>query len=190
MLNADNNIKTTLLGSYLDSTATSKLDTKTIFKKLSIDMGGDGKKITKDQLDGYIKKAESDKVNISDEELNGLKTMQKKWNQIAKGGDNISYSNMHDFKDILKSMDTPTKTPSIPKDIDAEAATVKVYKYLISSAIFGENSDTSKANLKSMLNSMLTGTTDENDDANANMIGALTNLLAQSNKNSTIETEA
>jgi len=41
-----------------------------------------------------------------------------------------------------------------------------------------------------MLNTLLSGNTDENDDSNANLIATLTNLIANSKSTSTTEVEA
>lgn len=181
-----------LLTSYLDSTLNADLDTKTIFKKLSIDMGGDGKSITKDQLDSYISNAENGTVSISDNELKALKTMQSKWDTISKGSDSITYSNMSGFKDILTSMDSPDDTSN---QVDLSTLQTSSYiedvdDYLVNAALSSSISSNSVADATSMLKSLLTGTTDENDDSNANLIATLTNIIANSKSTSTVETEA
>lgn len=184
-----------LLSGYLDSTNNADLNTKDIFKKLSIDVGGDGKSITKDQLDSYIKNAEDTKngtVKISDNELKALKTMQSKWDTISKGSDTITYANMTDSKDILKSMDSPDDTS---KKVDlsslkSASSIDDVDAYLMNAALSTSFDSGSGTSATSMLKSLLTGTTDENDDSNANLIAKLTNIIANSKKTSTIEKEA
>lgn len=186
-----------LTASYLDSTSNVKVDTKKVFQELSIDMGGDGKAITKKQLDSYITKAKAAKAGkedtsgISDNELKGLETMQKNWDKISKGSSSITYSNMSSAanKSTLTSMDTADKTTTIDKSADAKEFTKTINDYIVTSAL---NTNTNSSNnAHSMLKTLLTGTTDENDDSNAELIAKLTNIIEDSKKaKSTIETEA
>lgn len=181
-----------LLANYLDSTKNADLDAKTIFKKLSIEAGGDGKELTKDQLDSYIKKIEAGKAEASDEELSGLKDMQENWDSISKGSDSISYSNMSGYKDILTSMDAADKTSTIDLRQDAADSTAAAYGQVVDAALnFNAFENKSSSDLSSMLNNLLSGTTDENDDANADLIDQLTNLIAKfKDITSTIEVDA
>lgn len=181
----------TSLGRYVGSVSSDKADAKTIFTKLSIDVGGGGKSITKDQLNNYIDKAKDGKVSIPDEEMNALKTLQKDWDKIADGGDDINYANISTsgHKDTLLSM-VPKNTKTKDMSDDAADSIKKINDYLISSALNSSNKGSAKAGYTSMLKTLLTGTTDENDDANANLIATLTNLIADSKAKSTIETEA
>lgn len=189
--------KDNLLGNYLNSTSNKNLNTKEIFKELSIDAGSDGKSISKKQLDSYIEKVSQTKssktetTTVSDEELNGLKTLQKNWDTIADGGDKISYANVSaaGFKSTLSAMDSADKTV----DLSKFKTTTKqdVDNYLMESALsFSTSNSSSKSSLQSTLNTLLTGTSDENDDTNANSIAKLINQLADLKKTSTVETEA
>lgn len=187
--------KENLLGNYLNSTSNKKLDAKEIFKELSIDAGGDGKSITKKQLDSYVEKisqakaSKTDTTTVSDEELAGLKTLQKNFNKAADGGDSITFSSVSaaGFKSTLLSMDAADKTT----DLSQFKVTSKqdINNYLMNSALSFSVKD-SETDAKSMLKTLLTGTTDENDDSNANMIAKLTNIIASYKTKSTIETEA
>lgn len=199
MTNVSNVHSSSLLATYLDSTSTKNLDTKTIFNKLSIDVGSDGKKITKDQLDAYVAKVKAakstkeDTSGVSDNELKALTKLQEKWNTIALGGDKITYANMTNNKDILTSMDTADKTKTIDVSAQAAASKKNINNYLIASALGTSTNGTSNATpsgAQSLLQTLLTGTTSTNDDSNADLIGALTNFIANSKANSTVETEA
>ncbi len=182
-----------LLAGYLQSTSSADLDSKTIFKKLSIDMGGDGKTITKDQLNTYITNAESDTSTVSDEELAALKTLQEKWDTISNGGDKITYANMSNYKDILTSMDSADEEITLPDSFQTAAENkIDINSYLIESA-FSFNAyedEDSTSNWTSLLKTLLTGTTDENDDENANMIATLINLIADAQSNTSVDVEA
>lgn len=196
--------QTSRLADYLDSTSNSNLDSKEIFKKLSIDVGGDGKTITEDQLNNYIKKTEDAKAaysaqktdedtsGISDTELEGLKTLQKNWDKISNGGDKITYANISasGYKDTLTGMDeadtSSVDVESLQEDYNQSLQDIN--DYLMSSAL--KTSTSSSSGAKSLLNTLLTGTTDENDDSNADMIAKLVNLLEDFKSTSTIETEA
>lgn len=188
-----------LTASYLNSTSNAKVDPKKVFQELSIDMGGDGKAITKKQLDSYITKAKAaksgkeDTSGISDNELKGLETMQKNWDKISKGSDSITYSNMSSAanKSILTSMDTADKTTTIDKSKEAKDFTKTINDYIVNSALNTNTNTSSSNNAQSVLKTLLTGTTDENDDSNAELIAKLTNIIADSKKaKSTVETEA
>lgn len=181
----------TLVGKYLESTTPEKANAKEIFQKLSVDVGSDGKSITKDQLDSFISDAKSGKVVISDKEMASLQTLQKNFTQIADGGDKITYEGVSKagFKGNLTAMvpDEAETTDYAQNFIDS---TANAYGKVVKAALSGiENSDKSSS-LSSMLNTLLSGTTDENDDSNANMIATLTNLIANSKSNSTTELEA
>lgn len=187
--------KKSFLQKYIDSTPSSELDTKTMFKKLSIDVGSDGKTITKDQLNEYISKAENKEIKVSDDELKGLKTLQSKWDTLALGGDNISYSNVANNKDILTSMAGTADDNESKVDYKqlAKDNKDKINTYLAESAFSTANKINSKSSgsdFSSMLKTLLTGTTDENDDENADLIDNLVNLLEETKKQSTIEVEA
>lgn len=199
MTNINSVGSSSLTASYLDSTQNAKVDPKKVFQELSIDMGGDGKAITKKQLDSYVAKAKvakagkEDTSGISDNELKGLETMQKNWDKISRGSSSITYSNMSSAanKSILTSMDTADKTTTVDKSAEAKDFTKTINDYLITSALNTNTNAGSSNNAQSMLKTLLTGTTDENDDANANMIAKLTNIIAESKKaKSTVETEA
>lgn len=184
----------TSVGKYLNSTSSKDLDAKTIFNKLSIDVGSDGKTITKDELNSYISKAESDSVNISDNELKSLKTLQSKWNTISNGSDSITYANINasGSQGIFTSMFSASGKDSSVSDLinTTLSNTDKIYSSLIESAMSSSTESTrpSTSSLSSMLTTLLTGTTDVNDDANAEMIANLTNLIANSHATHTIET--
>lgn len=196
-LNKDTNSTTasdysgkTALGRYFNSASGEDLNAKDIFTKLSIDLGGDGKTITKKQLDSYIKNAENKKISVPDEELESLKEIQDNWSTIADGGDSISYSNINyaGYEDALLSM-APDKT-TIDLSDEAASFTNDINKYLMDSALGSSTKNSSESGYKSLLKTLLTGTTDENDDANANLIDKLTNLIASLKETSTIDEEA
>lgn len=169
---------------YINSTSSDDLSAKTIFKELSIDMGGDGSSITEDQLNSYISSAESGKISIGDNELNALKSIQSNWSTLSLGSDSISYSNMNGSKDTLLSIAGDSTQSTTTSSVNlTESSTDKVYSYLIESALGTSTSSTSSSSdssVKSLLNTLLSGTTDENDDANSELISQLTNLLSKS----------
>lgn len=197
--NADSNTENTKssysnatsLGRYLGSVSSDKADAKTIFTKLSVDLGGDGKTITKNQLDSYVDDAKNKKISIPDEEMSGLKELQDNWDTIADGGDSISYSSISKagYKGTLLSM-APDNSNTIDKSQDAADFEASINSYLINSALGTSTDSSSKSDFTSMLKTLLSGTTDENDDANADLIGKLTNIIASYQSNSTIEEEA
>ncbi len=195
MTSAVNNVNSaSLLSGYLDSTSNADLNAKTIFKKLSIDMGSDGKTITKGQLDSYLNDIEKGKTVVTDEVKEGLLSISENWDLISKGRDSISYANVSGFSDVLKSMDEADKKSSTIDIRELNDSIQKQVKnYIVDSAFkfnaYGKNETVS--GLSSMLNTLLTGMTDERDDENADLIDTLVNLIEkQKNVTSTIEREA
>ena len=185
---------TTSVGLYLNSTPSGKADAKSIFSNLSLDVGGDGKTITKDQLNSYVKKAQDGKISIPKEELDALITLQKNWDKISTGGDKISYANVSasgNKSTLLSMVPTANSSKTVDMSEDAAASMTKINNMLISSALgTSTNNSSPKDSYSAMLKTLLSGTTDENDDSNANLIATLTNLIANSKSASTVETEA
>lgn len=182
----------TSLGLYFNSVPAQKANPKDIFRNLSLDVGGDGKSITKDQLDKYVDKAEDGKINIPDKELSALQKLQDNWSKVADGGDKITYANVSasGFTDTLKSMapDKQSKTKDLSNDF--EDSKTKINNMLMSSALETSTKNSASNHYSSMLKTLLSGTTDENDDSNAELIATLTNLIANSKSSSTTEVEA
>lgn len=188
-------LSNTSLQRYLDSTDSSDVDTKTMFSKISIDLGGDGKSITKDQLDSYITSAKNGDVSISKDELTSLKTLQEDWSDIAgEDANKMTYFDVaKSGSGALSSLIPEEDSSSSSSDLIKATAdsTVAAYSKVVNAALSGlssSNSAESKSGLSSLLNTLLTGNTDEYDDTNADLIANLTNLLAASN--STVEKEA
>lgn len=185
-------LSNTSLQRYLKSTDASEMDEKTIFSKISMDMGGDGKSITKNQLDSYITSAKKGEVSISKDELESLKTLQEDWDDIA-GEDAESmtyYSVSKSGSDALSSLIPDEEESSSDLRKVTADYTIAAYSKVVNAAFGGlsPGNTESKSGLSSLLNTLLSGNTDEYDDANANLIANLTNLLATSN--STTEVEA
>lgn len=181
------------IGRYFTSTSPEDADAKTIFTNLSIDVGGDGKTITKKQLDSYIDNIKDKKISVPEEELNALNKLKDNWDSIADGGDKINYFDISvkGYKNTLLSMAPDDSGKTIDMSEDAADFTTKINNFLIASALKGLPDESSKTNTySSMLKTLLTGTTDENDDANADLIGTLINLIAEAQSNSTINIEA
>lgn len=182
-------LSTSLINAYRLFQSTNSLSTKDMFKGLSLDVGGDGAKITKKQLDQYIKDAESGKTKVSSDKLDAVKYMQENWDKISNGKDSITADDMKKYssvlvKTVLDGLQTSSDSNSKVSVID------DVDQYLIQSALGTSADKASTSDLNSYLKTLLTGTTDEKDDSNANLIATLTNLIANRNKISTVETEA
>lgn len=193
---ADKSTKTdtTNLSKYLDKTSSEDLDSETIFKKISYDVGGNGKSITKDELNSYIEKAQKGSVKISDEELSVLKDVKKNWDTISDKEDSITYSDVEDadYSDKLLEVKPEDETDwkKQLKDFN-ETLQAEAKATLITGALKSSSHDSESNSLTSKLKSLLTGTTDEKDDENADLIDFLTDLVAKSKtKTTTIETEA
>lgn len=183
------NISANLIQSYINYNSKSELSTKEMFQMLSLELGGDSETITKDQLDTYMEDANDGLVDVSNSELKALTELQDNWDNISGGKDSITYDNMANYSDIL--VGTVTNDTSSSDNLNLSHSPMdEVYAYLTESAGLSDNSAISSSDLSACLESLLTGTTDKNDDANSNLIATLTNLIAAYSSTSTVDVEA
>lgn len=140
---------TSLLSDYLQNTPEENVDSRTVFKKLSFDVGGDGSTVTKDGLASYISEAEKGTVQTSDNQLSSLKTLYNNWNEISGGDDSINYGDVFaaGYKDTLVSMSSSGVNND---DADATKVTLSSTQQsnmdLVTSATSGTNYDTYSSN--------------------------------------------
>ena len=170
----------------------SELTTENMFQMLSVEIGGDGETITKDQLNAYIEDAEDGTVEINESEFEALKLMQDNWDTIAgEGAESITYEEMEDYTGILLTAVTGGISAPSSNSGDSNYSYVEdIDAYLLESLGDSYNYD-SASGLSSLLQTLLTGTTDEEDDINADLIATITNMIVESTaSNSTIELEA
>ena len=81
-----------------------------MFQKLSKDVGGDGKTITKTQLEDYIASLKSDTSGTADKgKLGFLEQLDKNWDKVSNGKDSITSADLKAGKSYLKP---PSKTDS------------------------------------------------------------------------------
>ena len=161
-------------------------------------MGGDGTSITKKQLDNYIKEAEKGDVTVSKSGMGALKSMQQNWDTISGGKDSITFADMKDYPTLLTMAFAGSFTMSVTPDNsssdssetsdEADSLKDKTTKSLNENSVV--DGETPVTDLTSMLNNLLGGTTDTNDESNADLIGTLTNMIAASFSTSTVSVEA
>lgn len=184
-------ISSGFLISYMESKDKDGLDMEKIFKRLSFEMGGDGKSITKNQLSDYIKNAESGLIAVDSAKLKALKTILNNWDTISNGSDSITYEDIKKYSALLAAtMDgefTKTeikdKTPSLKNEI---------LDYLKNYYKLGSKSEISQPHLEKFLSDLLAQkgqSTNANSDIESDLIDTVTNMLASSAKTSTIEKE-
>lgn len=162
-----------------------KVTLEEMFKRLSFEMGGDGKTITKKQLDEYVSKAESGNIKISKAKLKALKQLQAKWDDISKGKDSISFSDMKGFPLMLVSIYVSGFEDS--EDEDKKDSKKDDFKEYVKLALEINDNSLDKSALESKLKSLLADKS--NDDSNGDLIDTLTNLIAASDAkaNTTVE---
>lgn len=178
----------------------NELTTENMFQMLSLEVGGDGETIKKDQLNSYIEDAEDGTADISKSELKALKTIQEDWDKIAgKNADSINYKNMEDSTDLLLSAVTggisvSSDDSETTSSNSATSSTEDVYNYIKQETLktsYNISSGKNSSNdAQSLLETLLTGNTDEEDDNNADLIATLVNFIADSQSASTIEVKA
>lgn len=189
------NISAGFLQSYVTFQSKKDMTLEEMFKRLSLEMGGDGKSITKEQLDDYIGKAESGHLSVSKEKLNALKTIQKNWDTISKGEDSITFDNLKGFPSILAAtMAGGFEATEISDSPSALASAIQ--DYLVNALGLESIENITKADLNSYLNACLLDETFVVDDvelvgdANSEIIGTLTNMIASFDSVSTVDVAA
>jgi len=182
------NISPGFLLAYRDSQGKTEIDLEEVFKKLSFEMGGDGKSITKDQLDTYIKKADSGSIRIDDSKLNALKKIQEHWDTISKGEDSITSEDMKDYSVLLLATMTGNFTET---EIEDSKTSIQdsIYDFLMDYLHLTDKNDVKQSDLSNYLNELIADDASDND-SNSETIGVLTNMIASFSSSSTIETEA
>ena len=167
------NISPSFLQNYVNFHGKRQVTLDEMFKRLSLEMGGDGSSITKKQLDSYIDKADSGSIKVSKGKLSALKQIQKNWDTISKGEDSITFANMKDFATLLAmtasdSFEIVDSTPSNnPND---------VYATLLESMGISGLDKASNADLSNHLNTLLSSSS--NDEAIGDAIDSIINILA------------
>ena len=160
-----------------------------IFQRLSYEMGGDGQKITKKQLDDYISKAESEIIKIDKNRLQALKRIQKDWDNISGGKNSITYNDMEGYEALLLATVVGTFTEIEIKEKEEEELSLieEIYDFLKKSLGLSEDEEVSKEDLVEYLSKILSETSQ--DDLNTELVSTLTNIIAKYSENSTMEME-
>lgn len=182
------NVSAGFLTTYATYHGKAKLDAEEIFKRLSLEMGGDGSSITKDQLNDYIDKAESGTLDVGKSKLNALKKIQENWDQISNGDDSITFEDMKKYNSLLMATVIGDFSKTEINDSKSSAKDA-IYDYLTDYLDLSNKNDIKESDLTDYLNELMTNSTPE-DDSNSDLIGTLTNMIATFSTNTTVETEA
>ena len=67
-----------------------KLTTEKMFGMISIQLGGDGKTITRNQLQQYIQKADNGLINCASKQLKAFKLLDDNWKDLFEDSDSIT----------------------------------------------------------------------------------------------------
>lgn len=172
-----NSISAGLIKNYVNFQSKTQVTSEEMFKKLSIEMGGDGSSITKDQLNSYIEKADSGSFAVSKDKLDALKNIQKNWDKIAGEKDSIEAGDLTDYSILLLKSTSETTIESTNEKYGLPKA--DFFKYLMELLGNSEQGIT-KNDLTAYLKSLIAGNSDEND--NGDEIAMMTNLIADFNQ--------
>lgn len=184
------NISAEMILGFIKYHGKKKVTLAEMFKSLSLEMGGDGKTITKKQLDDYIRKAETGIIKVSKSRLKALKKMQANWDKLSKDGNSINFADLKDFPMLLVNAtvgdfeDSDNESKEKTDDLDKYKLDINDLKKIIGVA---ENSEITKSDVESYLQSILSEPS--NDDSNSDLVDSLTNFVANFSINTTIETE-
>jgi len=163
-----------------------------MFKSLSLEMGGDGKTITKNELNSYIQKAENGTIEINATKLKALKKMQENWDNISKDGENITFADLKDMPMLLFNAavgdlnDSDKNKKSNDAEDTGEADKFNLQNYLKTALNISDNQEITKSDLESHLKSVLS---DSSNDASG-IVDTLTNVIASYSSTTTIEAVA
>lgn len=163
-----------------------KLSSEEIFKRLSLEMGGDGNSITKDQIDNYIDKADSGRIKVDRAKLQALKKIQENWDSISNGDDEITYDEISNQVGFLLATVTSDVIQVIPNSSEKDSKVDAIYDYLIDYLGLSSKNDVKESDLTSYLNDIIAGVSNE-DDSDSELIGTLINLIDSSASKSTVE---
>ena len=166
-----------------------QIDSEGIFKRLSLEMGGDGESITKDQLNNYINKAESGNIKVDKSKLQALKKIQENWNSISNGDDSITYDEMSNHVGLLLATVSSDVIEIVQNTEEKTSKVDAIYDYLTDYLGLSSKDDVKESDLTSYLNDIIAGASDE-DDSDSELIGTLINLIDAPASKSTVEVEA
>lgn len=181
------NINPAFLLAYQSVQGKEKLTTEEMFRRLSVEMGGDGTTITKKQLDSYLEKAKSGDVKLSRQKLSALMQMQKNWDTISKGKDSITAADMKGYEVLLMA----TMVESFTAEDEADGIDdfkSELQNLLLKNTGLSDIKDASDSQIKNYLNTLLSDTSD--DDTIGEAIDSLINVIADRQNVSTVEAEA
>lgn len=187
------NVSEGMILAFANCNGKKKITLEEMFKRLSLEMGGDGTKITKKQLDDYIKKAEAGLVSVSKTKLKALKQMQGNWDNLSKDGNNITFDDLKNFPMLLVNVtvgdfEGTDKEKKQEKIDELDGFKFDIKNFLKTALNKSDDSEVTKADLESYLQSILSESS--NDETNSELIDVLTNLIASFNAVSTINEEA
>lgn len=167
---------------------THKVSLEDVFKRLSFELGGDGKTITKDQLDSYISNAEKGSIKIGKQKLSVLKQIQSNWNTISNGDDSIDFGDMQKYGVllVLAFADEGGEASEDESSRNNESVNSLIQKMNLSNA--DELKSVSENDLNLYLKKLLSD--DSGDESNIDAVAILTNLIASSKASSAVQLDA
>lgn len=170
------NVNASFLQNYINFHGKHKLDMKEMFKRLSLEMGGDGEKITKEQVNSYINKAENGQIEVDKRKLSALKQLQRNWKEVSGGNDYITEDNLASNMGIFLSLFSSSF--ETVENTDNNESKKELFNFL-SEKMNSGSEGISKTNLKSYLKTLISKDSENNND---NEIAFITNLLGDFDK--------
>jgi len=150
-----------------------------MFKKLTQDVGGDGKTVTKDQLESYIKNLESDSSSDTDKgKLGFLKQLDANFDKISSGSDSITATDLKKGMSSLKPPSGGAKGANGPDNTKSTS----------SSSSSSNSSELTKDQLQNYLNELKAMDAADSDIA-AKIQKAITNYGQSSSSNTLTEAD-
>ena len=159
-----NSVNNNLLYSLLtQSDSSSQLTSSEMFKKLTEEVGGDGKTITKDQLETYISKVESDTSGTEDKgKLGFLKQLDKNWDKISNGSDSITSADLKAGASYLAPPSQSQSSSSSSSSSYLSDSTTSLFTSL-SDAVGADSKGVTKSDLATYLKSLVESLSSNSD---------------------------
>lgn len=183
---------------YMTCQDEKNLDLEKVFKRLSFEMGGDGKTITKEQIDDYIKKADKGLIKVDKSKLKAIKQIQKNWETVAGGDDTLTFEEIKKYSTLLMATLTGNFEVMEVEDSDSKDS---IYDFLMECLDLPNKESITKDDLTAFLNKILSenplleALDGEDDEVSSedyfgftsNIVDSITNMIADFSSVSTIE---
>lgn len=170
-----------------------KATLKDMFKSLSVEMGGDGNSITKEQLSSYVRNAQNGTIKLNPTRLKALKKILENWDKISKDGKSITYADLQSMPMLLFNAavgDLSESKKDKKSEDEDKSEKFDLEKYLKDALNITEDGEITKSDIESHLKTLLADTSADTPPETSNLIDSMVNILASFDNAPTVTAEA